>query len=118
MIYEVYVKNKLFCKFLTEDEAREFCIEFCCVISGTLKKKVYYPILRKKKYGVEKITDIPAKTRYQYWDEQRKKYLKENYYIKVIDTTPTDEELESFKKRAKEYYEEKRKNSAKSKIRL
>lgn len=117
MIYEVYVENKLFCKFLTEDEAREFCIESAANKVELLKRKVYYPILRKK-YGVEKITDIPAKTRYQYWDEQRKKYLKENYYIKVIDTTPTDEELESFKKRAKEYYEEKRKNSAKSKIRL
>lgn len=101
MIYEVYVKNKLFCKFLTEDEAREFCIESAANKVELLKRKVYYPILRKK-YGVEKITDIPAKTRYQYWDEQRKKYLKENYYIKVYWIQHlTDEELESFKKRAK-----------------
>ena len=102
MIYEVYKKGKLFYKYLSEEQARNCCIRDAAFDVDYDKRDIYYPYLREK-YGVENIRDIPAEIRYKFWADMRQKYLKENYYIKVIDTTPSKEEREAFHQRVEEY---------------
>lgn len=108
MLYEVYRHNKLFYTFLNEEAARDCCVDGASEEVESLKKNYYYPMLRKR-YGVERIKDIPAEIRYKFWADEKTKCLKENYYIKVIDTTPSEEELNAFHERALKYRQQKKK---------
>lgn len=105
-IYYVYKDDELVSKQMTKELAKEYCIHSAKICVELDKQKVYYPILRKI-YNVENITDIPAEIRYKYWDEQRVKYLREHYYVKKIDITPSEERVQAFRKKAAEYKKKK-----------
>lgn len=112
MLYQVYIKGKLFHTFLTEEAARDFCIREASNDVELSNKNYYYPILREK-YGVERIIYIPAEIRYKYWADEKKKCLRNDYRIKKIDTTPTKEEFEAFHQRVEEYREAEKKKKKK-----
>lgn len=52
-----------------------------------------------KRENAKTLKEIPAEIRYAYYDEQRKKYLKEHFYIKKVKVGYTEEEQEEMRQR-------------------
>ena len=94
-IYYIYNDDKLVSKQITVKRTKEYCINSANTCVELDKQKVYYPILRKM-YNVENRKDIPAEIRYKYLDAQRVKYLREHYYIKVVNDTSSKERVQTF----------------------
>lgn len=104
-IYEVYEDNKLDSKHMTEERAREVCINLAAIKVESLKRKVYYPILFEK-YKVTRIKDIPAEIRYKFWEEENYKYLKEHFYIKKKMIRTDEDQKQRLKEFQKKYKKE------------
>ena len=69
-----------------------------------------------KRENAKTLKEIPAEIRYAYYDEQRKKYLKEHFYIKKVKVGYTEEEQEEMKQRLHKEMAKRRRQGKKVRI--
>ena len=101
--YDVYVDDKKLVSYFDRDIAIRFC-----------KDNAANNIELLKRENVDSLHEIPSEVRYKYYAEKTEAYLKKHFKIKIVDTTPTEEE----KERRRKLLEKVEKDSKGKKVRI
>lgn len=97
-MYEAYKDGEMKQRFTTLERAKEYCINYANTDVELSKPKIYIPMLLKRE-NAKTLKEIPAEVRYAFYDEERKKYLKEHFFIKKVRVGYTEEEEEEMRQR-------------------
>ena len=114
-MYEAYKDGEMKQRFTTLERAKEYCINYANTDVELLKRKIYVPMLLKRE-NAKTLKEIPAEIRYAYYDEERKKYLKEHFFIKKVRVGYTEEEQEEMKQRLHKEMAKRRRQGKKVRI--
>lgn len=111
--YDVYVDDKKLVSYFDRDIAIRFCKDNAANNIELLKRHELVPELLKRE-NVDSLHEIPSEVRYKYYTEKTEAYLKKHFKIKIVDTTPTEEE----KERRRKLLEKVEKDSKGKKVRI